>query len=711
MPESRAAGFAGWACLLALGLLAAGGAARTPEGVLLGTPSLWGSLALVGGVTLGVARLGAAAGRSGLGLIPFLVAPLLAPWAPGLAAWTGPPLFAIVAGFLLSLIAAEAGARVGRAARWLLLPGLFLVYAVAAGRVQLQVGPDGDEPHYLMVADSLLRDRDLSLERDYAERRYQAFYKKDELAPHYRVRGKGGQIYSLHAVGLSLLILPAYALGGYPAVSFFMAFLLACLVVELRALLADCLEDERLATAVAWLVGLSPPLIHYAGLVFTEVPAGLLVALALRRGLRSSQTLPATATLALAAAALPWLNVRYAAFAVLLFIPPLARRADRRRLAVLVAPALASAAGLALYHQALYGFYDPRRVYGLRPELSLAQLPEGLPGLLLDQEFGLLAYAPVFILAVPGLFVWIRRRPSAGWLGFALVAAACALAGSWHMWRGGFNPPARFLVPVVPVLALAVAMAIRRGLGAGAWALAGWGVWIGVLGAWQPHLVHRDRDGTAPFFRAYAGAEEWTRLLPGYVLAEPDRRRLSAVWVAALGTVALGASRGGSRRGARRWATFGLLALAASSSATAVSSREAGGREAIHLIGRRAWAWPGGAFLESAPARWRPSELDWGPAYEPHRHPDGASIGERFQLPAGRYRLGVAAELLGESLPTLVVRPPPGTGPSREAATTRNAGGIEARFEIAEGTTEVTLLLSRGSPLVLGELQLEALNP
>ena len=31
-----------------------------------------------------------------------------------------------------------------------------------------QVGPQGDEPHYLMVADSLLRDGDVSLERDYA---------------------------------------------------------------------------------------------------------------------------------------------------------------------------------------------------------------------------------------------------------------------------------------------------------------------------------------------------------------------------------------------------------------------------------------------------------------------------------------------------------------------------------------------------------------
>src|SRR5439155_374140 len=101
----------------------------------------------------------------------------------------------------------------GRAARRV-APGRAQPARAAHRRVQAQVGPEGDEPHYLMVADSLLRDHDLSLERDYAEGRYRAFHPAP-LEPHYRVRGRGGEIYSLHAVGLSLLVLPAYALAGY----------------------------------------------------------------------------------------------------------------------------------------------------------------------------------------------------------------------------------------------------------------------------------------------------------------------------------------------------------------------------------------------------------------------------------------------------------------------------------------------------------------
>src|SRR5258708_2505563 len=101
-------------------------------------------------------------------------------------------------------------------------------WGVGGGRVKVQVGPQGDEPHYLMVADSLIRDHDLSLERDYAEGRYRDFHPAP-LAPHYRVRGKGGEIYSLHAVGLSLIVLPAYAVASYAGASLLIALLAAWL--------------------------------------------------------------------------------------------------------------------------------------------------------------------------------------------------------------------------------------------------------------------------------------------------------------------------------------------------------------------------------------------------------------------------------------------------------------------------------------------------
>ena len=41
-------------------------------------------------------------------------------------------------------------------------------------------------------------------------------YVDGELKPDYLRRGRDGAIYSIHAPGVSALVLPAFALAGYP---------------------------------------------------------------------------------------------------------------------------------------------------------------------------------------------------------------------------------------------------------------------------------------------------------------------------------------------------------------------------------------------------------------------------------------------------------------------------------------------------------------
>jgi hypothetical protein len=705
LPTSpRAAGVAGWLVVATLLLLAAGGAASRPAGWLLGVPRAPALVVTAGAVAFIAWRSGVAGGKWALGLAFIPVLLLAGAPIPGLRALSGPPLTALA---LAGVVAAVAAAR-RLPPRWLLLPAAFAVHSAVAMRVQSQVGPEGDEPHYVMVADSLLRDHDVSLERDYAEGRYRVFHAGD-LAPHYRVRGRHGEIFSLHAVGLSILILPAYALGGYPAASFFMALLAALLAREIREAARGSGLGEAAAEAAGWTVALSPPLIHYAGLILTEVPAALAVAVALRRG--RDLAAPRTADVILLGAALamlPWLNVRYAVLSVLLLLFAFTGRPGRRAVAVLMAFAATSAVGLAVYHEALYGFFDPRRVYGRRPEISLATLPEGLPGLLFDQEFGLLVYAPIFVLAIAGFARLSRRSPRDALVAIGLTVATLLMAGSWPMWRGGWNPPARFLLPVVPALALGVAASFQRGFGSASALLVGWSVWAGLAGGFEPRLVHRDRDGTAPLFRALSGAEEWTRLLPGYVLPEenPDRRRLTLLWAAALGIAAASSLRPGTRpRGA---ALAGLGLLAATGGASLLSTQRTAGRDAVRLIGRAAVSVPGWSLLPHAGAAWGPSELPWGPLYEPHRHPDGAAVGERLSLPAGRYLIRVDGDEVAPEMPppSLVIRPD-GRGPSRSVPMEIVSGARVGSFDARAGEGSVTLLLEGGGPFVVTGLRLE----
>ena len=690
------AGIAGWIAWGAVVVLGLAGAASSRSSILIGVPAVAEvALAALATAVLAAAA-GAGQGKPALGLIPLLVLIAAGIPLPGVGAITGGPLLA-----LPLALAAVALARARPAwARRAFVPALLALHLVAAARVQTQVGPEGDEPHYLMVAASLLEDGDLALENDYAAGRYRTFHPAD-LQPHYRVRGRDGAIYSLHAVGLSLLILPAYAAGGYAAVSFFMALLGVAAAWQVRELVRETLGNSGVADAVGWIAGLTPPLLHFAGLVFTEVPAALGLTVALRVALAPRSAARAWGA-GLLLASLPWFNVRYAILSAVVLAAAMARRPSLRMAAGWWIPAIASAAALAAYHQVLYGFFDPRRVYGRRPEFSAATIPTGLPGLLFDQEFGLWVYAPVFALAIPGLLRLARARRLEAATATALLVAVVAVASAWPMWRGGFNPPARFLLPVLPAMALGVGCWLKRGFSFPAAMLIGWSVWTGLAGTVDRHLVHRDRDGTAPFFRAHSGAVEWTRLLPGYVLDESarDRLALTAIWAVALGAAA--AARRPPTPSRVLLGCGGLLAASAVASHFGVERSR--GRDAVRLLERTAVVLPAGPAAR-AEARWTAAELGWGPLYEPHRHPDGAEVGSRLALPEGDYTFEMETERVPSSLPppVLEIRSPGGTFAAQLQEDP--AGTFRGGFRLA-GRGSATLVLKGGGPFILEEIRL-----
>jgi hypothetical protein len=160
--RSAAGSRAGFVVIALAGLVGIGGAASRPGGWLLGVPSLGAGLAwvlAVAGVAwlAGPRRVGVAA--CGLGLLPVVALAISGLPLPGLAALTGPPLTAVALAGIVVVLATSGW----RPPDWAFLPLVLVLYAAVSIREQTQVGPQGDEPHYLMVADSLLRDGDLSL--------------------------------------------------------------------------------------------------------------------------------------------------------------------------------------------------------------------------------------------------------------------------------------------------------------------------------------------------------------------------------------------------------------------------------------------------------------------------------------------------------------------------------------------------------------------
>jgi len=130
-------------------------------------------------------------------------------------------------------------------------------------------------------------------------------------------------------------------------------------------------------------------------------------------------------------------------------------------------------------------------------------------------------------------------------------------------------------------------------------------------------------------------------------------------------------------------------------------------RDAVRLVGRTAVAVPGLQAAEAV-AAWSAADLDWGPLYEPHRHPEGAAIARRLSLPPGRYRLTLRAEPLSPAVPELVLSPESAASRPRSVPLQARPESYVADLVILASDRAESLSLSGGGPFVLKGVSLRA---
>jgi hypothetical protein len=486
---------------------------------------------------------------SALSLVPWLPAPA---WGP-LLLWHGPaspvPLAAaavLVAWPALARAAGAVRARAPREQAAIAFLACVAVYGIAGWRMQPQL-PGGDEPHYLVITQSLLLDGDLRIENNHVRGDYRA-YTDQTLKPDSLKRGRDGQIYSIHAPGLAALVLPAFALAGYPGV---VAWLVLCaaLGAAIAWWAAWRLTSDAGAAWVGWaVVALSAPFFFESFTVFPDGP-GAVIVMALVAALVAPAMLasPGRAlALGACAAMLPWLHTRYAILAGVLGVLAAIRIVEHppargTRLAAFLAVPVASAAAWLWFFHAIYGTFNPAAPYGGYTQSALSNVPRGLTGLLLDQQFGILPNAPAYAVALAGIAaLWRLRRRLAIEIAAVVVPYAIAVA-CYHMWWGGRSAVARFAVPVLLPLALPAAAFWQR-TGRTGHAFAGVAIVVsaalacGLAWVERGALVFNFRDGYALWADAIAPLVRLPLALPSLFRGTPaDAWAIGLAWIAAMG--------------------------------------------------------------------------------------------------------------------------------------------------------------------------------
>ena len=369
--------------------------------------------------------------------------------------------------------------RTGYAAAGLLilcLP-LYLLYALYFCQVTML---HGDESHYLRVAQSLLHDGDMDLANN-LEAGYTDEFHVLEFAVHKAPASPEGKVHSVHPIGLSVALLPAYWWGlehwenPRLAAALFMA-LLASLCVPLLFLYLTRLGAEPWAALLtAAIAALTGPFFHYSNQLYPEVPA-LLVTLTALTALAHWQApggayrswgrweVKRLGSLTLLLGCLPFLHPRYAPLAALCGAGVLlqAWHGPQRKLALSVV-GLVAAAGLwaliAFNHAYSGDWLGPFRPGNAWDEgaLAAATWAISLPGHYLHVSKGILNSSPIYFFASVGLLTLALRRDRRALAAAGLYAATAAANGLHPAWEFGFGFPARFLMTALPVLALGLA--------------------------------------------------------------------------------------------------------------------------------------------------------------------------------------------------------------------------------------------------------------
>lgn len=324
-----------------------------------------------------------------------------------------------------------------------------------------------DETQYLLTAISTAEDGNLDLADELAERRWRPF--ADVEPPQQTAVQPDGSRISPHDPLLPLLLAAPMWLGGWIAAKAALALLAGALAgLTLWLAVRRFAVPLGLATVGVGLAAASTPLAVYGQQVYPELPAALVVLAGVTA--ITGTTRPANLVLlGCAVTAAPWLSIKYAPVVAVLAVLGLIRwwRAGHRPACLAFLGGLAAMGAVYVAaHLAVWGGFTAYAsgdhfveagefaVTGVTPDYIGRSLR--LVGLLVDRDFGLVAWQPAWLLVVPAIGFLLARRPTGtaslvvplatGWV----VATFVALTMHGYWW------PGRQLVVVLPLAVLAI---------------------------------------------------------------------------------------------------------------------------------------------------------------------------------------------------------------------------------------------------------------
>ena len=343
----------------------------------------------------------------------------------------------------------------------------------------------GDEPHYLLITDSLVRDHDVLVVNNYLIDTPVQRAIGLRLSDPATMAGHVHNEFSTHNLGLSFILTIPYSLDGVRGAKIFLALLAGLWPFLLYKVLFEITDSQLWSTIVAFALAVGLPFLAAANQVFPDLPGGMIVlwvTLKIFARLRGNSARPFSWTtslwIGLLIGFLPWLHIRFSAPAIILLLAYLyvtfrELRPSRSVFQCLFPPALlvVSLISLGIYdHIAFANVLGPYEKASLSLEIKKVSMI--FLGLHWDQSQGMFMQQPLFLLGLIGIAPLIKDTSRGGLL-LAAVYLSILLPNAMHpIWYGGFSFLGRFGWTGVALWVFPMAFTVRFLLSRKRWLLA-----------------------------------------------------------------------------------------------------------------------------------------------------------------------------------------------------------------------------------------------
>jgi hypothetical protein len=333
---------------------------------------------------------------------------------------------------------------------------------------------NGDEPHYLLITDSLVRDRDVLVENNYLIDTPVQQVTPVRLSDPVHFEKHVHNQFSVHNLGLPFILALPYAIAGVIGAKIFMVLLAGLWPLLLYRALFQITESQAWSALIAFTLALGLPFVAASNQIYPDLLGGLIVLYVTEKifGILQGKDEPSSLLtpkiwIGALIAFLPWLHIRLIAPAIVLLLGytyAQSRRPEsrpiRRQSLVLIVIVAGSIILLGAYNQVAFG--NPLGPYE-KNSLSFDVGKVGMIflGLHWDQSQGMFMQQPLLLMGLIGIVPLIKGNKQGAAL-LAVLYLTILLPNAMHTnWYGGFSFVGRFGWTAVALWIFPLAYTVR----------------------------------------------------------------------------------------------------------------------------------------------------------------------------------------------------------------------------------------------------------